>query len=270
MANPTMSDDATLHFDTAVFNPELNEMHVGRNPVFHTSCTLVPVDFANSKFADDYVESLDEVAKVLKHGFETNETSTQINKTQWLASVAQVLAAIHKGVYCTFPLLSTEEYKAAFGPDDSNATRDFSFAVGSLHYFLTNMAVDHPNNYKQCARCLKVSSTTTTAEHFEAHLMACNRDADAVRLMVINTMIKKACNEALRWKDVQDQIVLVVINSDPPPFHTDLRIEEWVQRMATSKHLEAKANATAFTVKTVHATYKAQLAISTASLDTGL
>src|SRR5216683_611286 len=197
MANPTMSDDATLHFDTAVFNPELNEMHVGRNPVFHTSCTLVPVDFANSKFADDYIKSLDEVAEVLKHGFETNETSTQINKTQWLASVAQVLAAIHEGVYCTFPLLSTEEYKAAFGPDDSNATHDFSFAVGSLHYFLTNTAVDHPNNYKQCARCLKVSSTTTTAEHFEAHLMACNRDADAVRLMVINTMIKEACNEAL-------------------------------------------------------------------------
>ncbi len=40
--------------------------------------------------------------------------------------------------------------------------------------------------------------------------------------------------------------------------------------MATFKHLEAKANATAFAVKTVHATYEAQLAISTASLDTGL
>ncbi len=192
-----MSNNTTLCFNTNVFNPELDKTHVARNPMFHTSCTLEPTDFT-----DNYIKSLSQVIKTLKTGFETTETSIQVNKIQWLTSAAQLMATIHKGVYYTFPLLSTDKYKVAFGLDDSNAAYDFSFTVGSLHYFLTNTTVNHPNNFKQCTHCLKVSSTTTTAKCFEVHLMACNGNADATRLTVINATIRDTCNEALQWKDI--------------------------------------------------------------------
>jgi len=270
-----MSNNTTLRFDATVFNPELDETCIARNPVFHTSRFLTPADFTNTEFADNFLESLNLVSKALKAGFELTESTARVDKPQWLSATAQVMASIHEGIYRTFPLLSLAEYKAAFGPEESDAARNFSFAVGSLHYFLTNTAVNHPDNFTQCARCLKVSSTTTSAEQFNAHLQACNRDADATRLTVINATVKEACNEALCWKDVQaahaqDQVVLAVINSDPPPFYADPRIEEWVRRLAEAKHLEAEATATAHAVEEARTVYEAQLALSQQSLTADL
>ncbi len=105
--------------------------------------------------------------------------------------------ALTEGIYHTFPLISLDEYKNAFGPDETNAAYNFSFTVGSLHYFLMNMAIDAPQHFKQCACCLKVSKTVTTAKELEALLTTCNQDAKAARLTIINAAIKEAHNKAL-------------------------------------------------------------------------
>ncbi len=253
----------------------LDETLVARNPVFHTSHPLTTNEFKDSKFADDYVDSIKTISQTLKAGFELAETDDRLDKEQWLRSAAQLMASIHEGVYRTFPLLNAEEYKSAFGPDESDAARDFSFAVGSLHYFLTNTVVDLPHKFKQCARCLKVSSTVTTADDLEAHLMSCNQDADAARLTIINATIKEARDEALRWKDeqtarAQDQVVLAVINSNPPPFSADPRIEAWVARQADTLRNAAEVKATEDAVVQAHETYKVQLAITQAALEEDL
>jgi len=185
------------------------------------------------------------------------------------------MATIHEGVYKTFPLLNDTKHQKAFGPDKSDAARKFSFAVGSLHYFLVNTVVDSPHNYKQCTRCLKISSKVTTDDAFNAHLQTCNQDVDAARLTVINTTIKEACDDTLRWKDEQtstahDQVVLAVINSQPPPFSADPRILEWIDWMAKAAWLEAKANATAHAIEEARSVYKAQLTSSRLALNADL
>jgi len=82
-------------------------------------------------------------------------------------------------------------------------------------------------------------------DELQAHLLTCNQDVDTACLMMINATIKEAQDEALRWKDkqathAQDQVVLVVINSKPPPFSTDPHIKAWVTRHAEATHSQAE------------------------------
>ena len=146
-----MSNDTNLHTMSRVFTLMLDETCIARNPVFHTAHPLTPGDFNNTEFSNNYVDSLNTIIKNLKLGFDPNETNNRLSKEQWLHSASQLMALIYEGIYKTFPLLSAKEYKAAFGPDKTNTARDFSFAIGAIHYFLMNTVVNAPHNFKQCA-----------------------------------------------------------------------------------------------------------------------
>ncbi len=68
----------------------------------------------------------------------------------------------------------------------------------------------------------------------------------------------------------QDQVVLAVINSDPPPFYADPQIIKWVDRLTKEKCLQAEANATAEAVKDACVAYDHQLTIITQTLENDL
>ena len=123
----------------------LDKTLIAWNPVFQTSCPLAAKELKNSNFTNNYIKSLKMISQTLKARFKQLETNDRLNKDQWLCSASQLMASIHKGVYRTFPLLNAKEYKAAFGMDKTDAACDFGFAVGSLHYFFTNMVVNLPH-----------------------------------------------------------------------------------------------------------------------------
>ena len=141
----------TLHLDPKVFTPMLDDNLVARNPTLHIENPLTLADFANDKFGDASVQDLDNTANTITYGFHEDKPDQALNKEQWLQAAAQLMAAIHQGLYNALPLKNTLEFLASLGPDDTTAASTFTAATGALNYYLKNTSGTH---WKQCAHCL--------------------------------------------------------------------------------------------------------------------
>jgi len=262
----------TLYLNSKVFAPMLDDDLVARNPTLHIKNPLTVVDFAKDNFSDTFIKNLNNTTNTIAYGFQDNKPDWALNKEQWLQAAAQIMAAIHQGLYKAFPLEDTLEFLASLRPDDTTAAGILTVAAGALNYYLKNTS---GTQWKQCACCLRVAGDTISEDRWEAELLTCNQHADATRLLIINTTIRETQIKAERQRDLicstaKDQVVLSITNSNPSPFSTDPCIKDWVTRLVNATCIDAEAMATDTAVQEANHTYKSQLEHSTAALEANL
>ena len=183
------------------------------------------------------------------------------------------MAAIQHGLYQSFPLKATKAFVHNLGPNGNTATHIFCKALALIAYFLTLPPTTA--KWKQCAHCLKVSSSIVTDKTWEATLYTCNQDVDVMCLTIINTTIRESCKNSKLWcQKTHDKacncLILEVTNSHLPNIDVDLQICKWISHCATDLKEEAKANATTKAAKDTQSIYKQQYNITHHALDKDL
>jgi hypothetical protein len=196
-----------------------------------------------------------------------------LNKHQWLRASAQIMAAIQRGLYQSFPLESTETFVRDLGPEGDAATRVFCEASASIAYFLTHPPTTAESS--QCARCLEVSSSTVTGETWEATLRTCNRDADVARLTIINATIRESRKNGELWRQktremAKDRVVLGLTSEHLPHVKADPRVLEWISRQAADLKEEAEKDASMKAAEDARAIYEQQYDITRHALEEDL
>ena len=231
-----INDHDVLKLDTNVFAPMLDEHLVARNPPLTIEPPLTHEDFISQEFADIFLDHFDDTTTAVARGFTKGDDIAILNKEQWLRASAQIMAAIQRGLYNSFPLDNIPNFIASLGPDENSTTKVFGEAVGALNFFLTDLPSPDSSTWHQCARCLKISSTTVSEDDWAATLQTCNQHADAARASILNATIHDFRKYAAMWTDrthlkAQDQMILDITNSAPPNFSADLRIIEWIKHL---------------------------------------
>jgi hypothetical protein len=270
-----INDHNVLKLDANVFAPMLDEHLVARNPPLAIEPPLTHEDFVSQEFADIFLDHFDDTTTAVARGFTKGDDIAILNKEQWLRASAQIMAAIQRGLYNSFPLDNIPNFIASLGPDENSATKVFGEAVGALNFFLTDLPSPDSGTWRQCARCLKISSTTVSEDDWAATLQTCNQHADAARASILNATIRDFRKYAAMWTDrtrlkAQDQMILDITNSAPPNFSADPRIIEWIKRLTDQGRAEAEIKATATAAKDAQAIYEQQYDITRHALEEDL
>jgi hypothetical protein len=261
-----IDDNDVLKLDTDLFLLLLNNDLIACNLPVEVCNPLTPADFSDMKLGNTITDVLDDITFFMKHGFNDSDPTHRLTKDQWFRAATQTIAAIHQGLYNTFLVDNAKTFIATLSPDGNKATRTLALATKTLNYFFTNPLTSQQGDWQQCARCLKVSSPSITEANHKALLLRCNQDADATRLTILNATIRSFHKKAVTWTSslrakAQDQMILEVVTTNPPPFKSDLKVIEWVRRHAEVGREAAEAMATEEAVNAACATYEHQLAI---------
>jgi hypothetical protein len=228
MSNPDkthIDNHDILKLDANVFAPMLDEHLVAHNPPLLVEPPLMAEDFANEEFANIFLDHFDDTTLALSQGFTKDDNPALLNKDQWLRASAQVMATIQNGLYHSFPINDLPTFISSLGPDEDSAIKVFATAVRALHYFLTDLP-DPKSQWRQCSRCLKVSSTSVMEDNWEVALLTCQQHVNAARASILNATIRDFRNKAIAWTNkthlkAQDQMILDITNCRTPPFAAD-------------------------------------------------
>src|SRR5216683_2116171 len=84
-----------------------------------------------------------------------------------------------------FPLNHYNNFINSINTDTESATSIFAHVVRTLNHFF--MQTSNNIHWKQCSHCLNVSNANTTSDNlWEATLLSCHQDVDAVRTTILN------------------------------------------------------------------------------------
>jgi hypothetical protein len=260
------NNDNVLKLEVDIFLPLLNQDLVARNLPITLTQPLAPTDFTDNKFGTTILDIIEDISFFMKCSFSNNDLANHLNKNQWLRATTQVMAAIHQGLYDSFPVNNAKSFLEALGPDRDEATHAFRLAVGTLNYFFTQPPATTEGRWEQCAHCLKISNTNITEEAIQPLLKTCNQDADSARLIILNATIRNFHKKGSTWKDTirakaQDQMILEVVSANPPPIKLDQQVLEWIWVYAEQGQIKVETTAMEQVVVDACAAYKAQLAI---------
>jgi hypothetical protein len=261
MATDSKRFDADIDTgDAALFAPLLSEDLSTLPPPFKIS---VPLTDDNFPRGHTFLADLETVQDFFKDGYNNNyvkdksdddnketdgnesdeDNNDPLTSSQFIRGAAQIMSAIMQGIRSTFPLSDVPQFLRSLGPDELDNLKVFTEAVGALNRYLTDPSAQNPNSWQQCLRCLQVSHTTVTEDDWWAHM-----NATTVRHTIINRTIRNVSNEALKRTDEErgrawDQIIMMMINANPPPFDADPRILEFIQREAERLRADTEARA---------------------------
>jgi hypothetical protein len=189
-------DDNILKLEVDIFLPLLNQDLVAQNLPITLTQPLTLADFANNKLGTIILDVVEDSTFFMKRGFSDDDPANCLNKNQWLRAATQIMAAIHQGLYDSYPVDDTKSFLNALGPNGDEATQAFGLTVGTLNYFFMQPPATTKGGWEQCARCLKISNTTITEGALHPLLKICNQDADTTRLTILNTTMQDFCKKA--------------------------------------------------------------------------
>jgi hypothetical protein len=240
------SDELLMQQISRIFLPTLRPDYYEPISPYNNIVPLTEADFSSDpSLGITHLSNLSSLHDIIAPGF---KEGAHLNREQWLRTTAQLFAVALKGFSDSRPDKSTPDFLTDLGPDEAAALNGLSTVVASFNRFFDNPTSLNPAEWDQCLRCLKVNHLTITQDHYEARLKDANQNVDAARTTILNTKIREFEREVVAWVDSQrqktlNQVVEAVIGSNHPPFTTDPRIIEYIQReaetLAERAHKEA-------------------------------
>jgi hypothetical protein len=231
------SDELLMQQISRIFLPTLRPEYYEPISPYDNIVPLTEADFTSDpSFGLIHLTNLSSLHDIIAPGFKDR---ARLNREQWLRTVNQLFAVALKGFSDSRPDHSMPDFLTDLGPDEAAALNGLSTVVTSFNKFFENPTSLNPSEWDQCLRCLKVNHLTITQDHYEARLKDANQNVDAARTTILNTKIREFEREIVAWVDSQrqktmNQVVEAVIGSNHPPFTTDPRIVEFIQREAES------------------------------------
>jgi hypothetical protein len=186
MSNDNPFSKQNFGIDPEVYCPLLKEDLTTIPPPFTVEHLLDETDFANTKLDDDYVWELNYITNILETGF--LNPMADLTRTQWLRSVAQILAAVLHGFGSFHPGDDYPNILANLDPEGEDGVVHIRKALGALFkYFQTPRK--GPQHWQQCSRCLQVSGNLVSSQELEAVLLTCNQHVATARTHLLNTKL---------------------------------------------------------------------------------
>jgi len=232
-----------------IFAPMLKDDFTEHSSPFAIENPLTTESFHIDEDSDTPFEEIEKVQDILSDGF--HPSLATLTRDQWLRTASMLVAAIIDGLRSSCPDNLTPVPFADLNPDETNAMNVLGKAIGTLERYFTDPLAEHPSQWQQCLRCLKTNHIEVTAEHWNAQLLTCGQMTEAAMSSILNKFCRDFDKEVMEWVHDKrafafDQVVEVVVNSNPPPFTADPRIVEFIQRSA----LDLKARAESEAIKT--------------------
>jgi hypothetical protein len=140
------------------------------------------------------------------------------------------------------------------------------------HY---NPLAQNPERWQQCLRCLQVAHISITEDDWWAHFQTANQNTTATRQTILNTTIRNFSTKALWRVDANrarawDQIISLVISTNPLPFDADPHITEWIECEAACLRTNAEKHAFACAKQKAVVLHEQQKAIIQSCLEADL
>jgi hypothetical protein len=120
-------------------------------------------------------------------------------------------------------------------PDEKPAADVLASVSVALATFFTNPVDQDGMEWLQCLRCLQISHSTVTKDHWMAQLFTCDDNADAARHSILNAHANQAQKETMQYMvdlkaRADNQVVEWITNDDlAPAFNEEPRLVEWAQ-----------------------------------------
>jgi hypothetical protein len=247
--NPPDLNDGIMKFMSRIFAPMLKDDFSEHSSPFAIENPLTAESFYIDEDSDTPFEEIEKVQDILSDGFHPGLAT--LTRNQWLCTATMLVVAVIDGLRSSCPDNLTPVPFANLNPDETNAMNILGKAIGALERYFTDPLAEHPSQWQQCLRCLKTNHIEITAEHWQAHLLTCGQMTEAAMASILNKYCHDFDKEVMEWvHDKQafafDQVVEIVVTSNPPPFEADPRILEFIKRSA----LDLKAKAESEAIKT--------------------
>jgi hypothetical protein len=174
-----------------------------------------------------------------------------LNRNQWARACAELLAGMHRGLRKSHNKPSALAYFTDMDPDEESAFLSMGKAAKSFACFFSDPTAQNPTEWQQCARCLEVSHTTITQDHWEAQVLSCGQHVNDAKLGLMRSQISLFQKELAQWEidvcdKVYDQIILNVTTRSPPDLLRELaepRLAEHIHQRSTALKIIAENTA---------------------------
>lgn len=109
---------------------------------------------------------------------------------------------MHEGLFKSYNDRPGIENARCWGPETRDAVETFGKGVMALGHYFTNPALGNDAEWRQCVRCLQVSHTQITEDHWFAQVQTCNQHAEATRQSLMNQYLSHFNATIMKWKDI--------------------------------------------------------------------
>jgi len=247
--NPPNLNDGIMKFMSRIFAPMLKDDFSEHSSPFAIENPLTAESFYIDEDSDTPFKEIEKVQDILSDGFHPGLAT--LTRDQWLRTATLLVVAVIDSLHSSCPDNLTPAPFADLNPDETNAMNVLGKAIGALERYFTDPLAEHLSQWQQCLHCLKTNHIEVTAEHWQAHLLTCGQMTEAAMSSILNKYCRDFDKEVMEWVHDKrafafDQVVEVVVNSNPPPFEADPRILEFIKRTA----LDLKAKAESEAIKT--------------------
>jgi hypothetical protein len=232
----------------------LFENFVKTNYHLHIDNPLTAANFPSSATMDGsdnestFITDLKDMIDEIKPGFLPGHT---LNWNQWARACAELLAAMHHGLRKSHNQPGAPAYFTDMDPDEENTFLLLGKASKAFARFFSDPTMKDPTEWQQCARCLEVSHTPCTRDHWEAQLLACGQHINDAKLKLMQTKIRLFQNELAEWENkvcdhMYEQIILNVTTRSPPDLIRELaepHLAEYIHQRSTALKMIAENDA---------------------------
>jgi hypothetical protein len=157
---PSDLNDGFVKFMSRIFAPMLKDDFSKHVSPFAIENPLTAESFYINKDTNTPFEEIEKVQDILSDSFHLGLTTLTHN--QWMCTATLVVVAIIDGL-CSSCLdnLSPVPF-TNLNPDETNSMNVLGKAIGALEHYFTDPLAEHPIQWQQCLRCLKVLHSDPT------------------------------------------------------------------------------------------------------------
>jgi hypothetical protein len=238
MSQDTIPDlnDGFMRFMSRIFAPMLKDDFSEHVSQFAIENPLTADNFSTDEDGDSPYDEIDKVRDILSDGFHPGLSN--LTRDQWMRTATLVVVAIIDGLRSSCPDNRAPVPFADLNPDETNSLNVLGKAIGALERYFTDPTAENPTEWQQCLRCLKVNHVEVTPEHWQAQLLTCGQMVEAAMTTILNKHTHQFDKEVMEWVHSKrdfafDQVIQLIVSTNPPPFEADPRITEFVERKAS-------------------------------------
>ena len=244
--NPPNLNNSFMKFISCIFAPMLKDNFSKHVSPFAIENPLTAESFYINKDTDSPFNKIKKVQDILSDSFHPGLATLTHN--QWLHTTTTVIITIIDELHSMCPDNLTLVPFADLNPNETNSINILGKATGTLECYFTDPLAEHPMQWQQCLHCLKINHIEVTAEHWQAHLLTCGQMMEAAMTSILNKYCHDFNKEVLEWVHRKqaftfDQVVKVIVNTNPPPFKADPHIIKYVKYTMTALKAKAKSKA---------------------------
>jgi hypothetical protein len=233
--NPPDLNNGIMKFMSRIFAPMPKEDFSEYASQFAIENPLTAEAFHMDEDGDTPFDEINKVQDLLSDGFHPGLAT--LTHDQWMRTATLLVAAVIDGLRSSCPDNHSPTPFADLNPDETNSLHVLGKAIGALERYFTDPLAENPSEWQQCLRCLKVNHIEVTPEHWQAQLLTCGQMTEAAMSSILNKYARDFDKEVMEWVHEKcafafDQVIEVVVNTNPPPFEADPRITEYIQRKA--------------------------------------